>query len=868
MVKEINQIRTQLGQIGPSTLQRVTSIFSSTYANNNGNGDGRSQKLAFEQQRILLDKWEMVRKSSGRKEVTGDRILLAERLRRELEFEIERRNQQNTSTTASSSSSLSSMTYTSKTMSEVMEIMHEAKMNPSEAHVHFVNSIYYEKQQIQENQKKTNNIKQNPVLNTAKCSNEVSITNRDLSMNINMQENPISPSSTISSISSAKAAASSPSPSSSLSLESQASSSVLTTLIETGELENVAVIDPKDASTSSVRFVVISDTHGWEESLTKDNDLLEPWEFTKYGSNHDDVNHELMQQNECLDREPKEDCKKNILPDGDVLLHLGDFAVDGSKTTQEKALERFDKWLSYQPHSTKIVIRGNHDPMKVPFPLSNAIYVTKPTTMDVRRHNSDEDVDDDRYQIENKQSNGNRVKLSIVPYGGFSRSRSKSRAQSKRMKKSFSSSSSSTPNQNRFPSWCDVLASHEPPRGILDKCISGRRAGNPNLRTAVETMEGDPPKVWFCGHIHEGRGYERVTFGTRGKMKPTQPYPPIDHTKKKRLIPKQRRETLVMNAANANPGRALHLIHGPLIVDVPSRYEEDIVIDRNQKSNRYSKKSAKSWIPKHSLPKLIEEKADYSTNMMINTDDSKIEEMEPIEECTQLLLAIDLGLKCGSSIYNDQGKLVWYEQLSFQDSNDVWQRVPTLLHKWERMLNHSHGYVHDWNSDSDSDSGKIKKIFYLAIEGGYGELWDAWSTCVSRHSSTFSKTPISKTVQIEPVDITAPAFTTATPIQVLNIRPEEWRTHLLLPKEQSNSRTSKEAARLMARQIVHKFGIMKQHEGKFKTDVAESITMGFFVAYQYLGWISHDQSQSKVQQIPLIERYMNGQIVVPKKQEK
>ena len=864
MVKEINQIRTQLGQIGPSTLQRVTSIFSSSYDNNNGNGDSRSQKLAFEQQRILLDKWEMVRKSSGRKEVTGDRILLAERLRRELELEIERRNQQNTTTSASSSSSLSSMTYTSKTMSEVMEIIHEAKMNPSEAHVHIVNSIYCEKQQIQENQKKTKNIEQYPVLNTPKCSNEVSTTNRDLSMNINMQKNPSSPSSIISSKSSTKTAALSPSPSSSLSLESQVSSSVLTTLRETGELEKVAVIDPRDASTSSVRFVVISDTHGWEESLTKDNNLLEPWEFTKY----DSYNHH--HHYECLDREPKEDCKKNILPDGDVLLHLGDFAVDGSKTTQEKALERFDKWLSYQPHSTKIVIRGNHDPMTVPFPLSNAIYVTKPTTMDVRRHNSDEDVDDGHNQIENKESNGNRVKLSIVPYGGFSRSRSRSRsrAQSKRMKKSFSSSSSSAPNQNRFPSWCDVLASHEPPRGILDKCISGRRAGNPNLRTAVETMEGDPPKVWFCGHIHEGRGYERVTFVTR-KKKPTQSYPLMDHTKKKSLIPKQRRETLVMNAANANPGRALHLIHGPLVVDVPSRYEEDIAIDRNQKSNRYSKKSAKSWIPKHSLSKVIEEKANYSTNMMINTDDSKIEEVEPIEGCTQLLLAIDLGLKCGSSIYNDQGKLVWYEQLSFQDSNDVWQRVPALLHKWERMLNHSHGYVHDWNSDSDSDSdlGKIKKIFYLAIEGGYGELWDAWSMCVSRHSSTFSKT-----VQIDPVDIPAPApastSTTANLIQVLNIRPEEWRTHLLLPREQSNSRTSKEAARLMARQIVHKFGTMKQHEGKFKTDVAESITMGFFVANQYLGWISHDQSQSKVQQIPLIERYMNGQIVVPKKQEK
>ena len=37
--------------------------------------------------------------------------------------------------------------------------------------------------------------------------------------------------------------------------------------------------------------------------------------------------------------------------------------------------------LAFQPHATKIVLRGNHDPWDVAFPLSNASYVTKPESL-------------------------------------------------------------------------------------------------------------------------------------------------------------------------------------------------------------------------------------------------------------------------------------------------------------------------------------------------------------------------------------------------------------------------------------------------------------------------------------------------------
>ncbi len=87
----------------------------------------------------------------------------------------------------------------------------------------------------------------------------------------------------------------------------------------------------------SIRLVVISDTHGYEESLTPGGGLLPP---------------------------------------GDILLHLGDFAIDSSMNRKNRAIQKFDSWLARQPHRTKIVLRGNHDPFSASFPESNANYVS------------------------------------------------------------------------------------------------------------------------------------------------------------------------------------------------------------------------------------------------------------------------------------------------------------------------------------------------------------------------------------------------------------------------------------------------------------------------------------------------------------
>lgn len=45
------------------------------------------------------------------------------------------------------------------------------------------------------------------------------------------------------------------------------------------------------------------------------------------------------------------------VPDGDLLIHAGDFTMHG----EFDQIVRFNKWMGSLPHKHKIVIAGNHD---------------------------------------------------------------------------------------------------------------------------------------------------------------------------------------------------------------------------------------------------------------------------------------------------------------------------------------------------------------------------------------------------------------------------------------------------------------------------------------------------------------------------
>jgi len=200
------------------------------------------------------------------------------------------------------------------------------------------------------------------------------------------------------------------------------------------------------------------------------------------------------------------------LPEGDVLIHCGDFAPGpiwpgGTRVGAEVSQRRFDAWLASQPHGAKVVVRGNHDPVHAAFPLSGATYATSPRSLDIA-------------------VSGTTLRLALCPY-----QRPRKAKQCKR--------------GNRFalPSG-EVLVSHVPPHGVRDRCHDGDLGGCAKLRHAVERSV-NKPRLWLCGHIHEARGATRHRFGA-------DPDGPVT--------------TLVVNVASANEGVASRLEYGATVV--------------------------------------------------------------------------------------------------------------------------------------------------------------------------------------------------------------------------------------------------------------------------------------------------------------
>ena len=146
---------------------------------------------------------------------------------------------------------------------------------------------------------------------------------------------------------------------------------------------------------------------------------------------------------------------------------------------------------------------------------------------------------------------------------------------------------------------CDVLISHEPPQGVLDLTYGGVRAGSDSLRRAVETSD-TKPRLWLCGHIHEGRGAARESFVSKAvnaRVTTTGRGRVRKKTSSKEEETKREDDggttsttttpasTLVVNAANANFGKANRLVAGSVLVDV-YREDNNVVVNVSEEDDR------------------------------------------------------------------------------------------------------------------------------------------------------------------------------------------------------------------------------------------------------------------------------------------
>ena len=164
------------------------------------------------------------------------------------------------------------------------------------------------------------------------------------------------------------------------------------------------------------------------------------------------------------------------IPDGDILIHAGDFTNVGNK----EDVVNFNKWLGKLPHKHKIVIAGNHDWL---------LY---------RKKNSRNLLTNCTY-LEDEEVTIDGIKFYGSPYTPtfFNWAFMLDRGQPL------------VDKWKQIPQFTDVLITHGPPYGRLDRTIEGNDTGCEALLGRVLDIK---PKYHIFGHIHEAHGMVRNDY--------------------------------------------------------------------------------------------------------------------------------------------------------------------------------------------------------------------------------------------------------------------------------------------------------------------------------------------------------------------
>lgn len=73
----------------------------------------------------------------------------------------------------------------------------------------------------------------------------------------------------------------------------------------------------------------------------------------------------------------------------------------------------------------------------------------------------------------------------------------------------YSNGKDATALWGQIPPDSDIIVTHTPPKSHCDQKPTGRKVGCDALRQALSRIR---PPLAICGHVHEGRGYERVCW--------------------------------------------------------------------------------------------------------------------------------------------------------------------------------------------------------------------------------------------------------------------------------------------------------------------------------------------------------------------
>lgn len=165
------------------------------------------------------------------------------------------------------------------------------------------------------------------------------------------------------------------------------------------------------------------------------------------------------------------------LPEGDVILHAGDVSSRGLKAE----IERFLDWFSGLDYQYKIFIAGNHDFFFEQAPQTE-IEAMIPKDLIY--------LNDSGVEIEGIKIWGSPIQPWFYDWA-FNRQRGPD------IQKHW----------DLIPEDSDIVITHGPVFGILDRTASGQVVGCEDLLPVIQRIA---PKVHLCGHIHEAYGTRQV----------------------------------------------------------------------------------------------------------------------------------------------------------------------------------------------------------------------------------------------------------------------------------------------------------------------------------------------------------------------
>jgi len=145
------------------------------------------------------------------------------------------------------------------------------------------------------------------------------------------------------------------------------------------------------------------------------------------------------------------------------------------------------------------------------------------------------------------------------------------------------------------------------------------------------------------------------------------------------------------------------------------------------------------------------------------------------------LLGVDLGLRTGLALYNQNGRLRWYRSRHFGSAAQLRRGARSVLKE-------------------------LPGLAWLIVEGS-GPLAEIWTREAERWQ-----------------------------VAVRQVRPEEWREALLWPREQRTGAEAKQNADQLARQVIEWSGARRPTS--LRHDAAEAILIGLWGVLQ-VGWLEN-----------------------------